>query len=165
MKKAYVKPVFFAEEFEGTVSVAACVYHADTNPAQIWEGMYMCANEDNGHAIGGQNKQKGDVQQWWGYATNTSGATDANPSNGTYNDGAYLFTDNSVTCDFVWNDKGAQVGIWTSKENDTSSAIWKSSDREGAFVTLISMFTDFFFGNDANFEGHTPVYEKMEMFS
>ncbi len=166
MKKAYVKPVFLAEEFEATGSVAACVYHVTNNPAQIWEGMYMCARQDGGHAIGGQNGQKGEIQNWWDYATNTKGATDANPKSGTYNDGAYLFTSGSTTCDFVWNSKTDNIKIWTSEQDNLNTAIWDSTKREGGFLTKVwDTFAGFFLGNSADYESHTPVYEERQMFS
>ena len=166
MKRAYVKPVFLAEAFEGTASVAVCDYHANNNPAQIWEGMLMCQKGDQGHAIGGQNGQKGDVQKWWDYATNTKNATDANPKTGSYNDGAFLFTSGSTTCDFVWNSKEDNIKVWTKNENDLSSAIWDPSQRINGFLTKVAdLFANFFLGNSAEYIGHTPSYQNQELFS
>lgn len=168
MKKAYVKPVFLAEEFENTMSVAACEYHASSKPAQIWRGTPLCSVGDSGHGVGGDpgTGKKVEVNNWWDYATNTKEATDANPNTGTYNDGAYLFTSGSTTCDFVWNSTTDTVKIWTSEENNKATAIWDSTKRENGFLTVIDdLFALFFFGNKAGFGNHTPVYDELKMFS
>ena len=60
MKKAYVKPVFLAEEFEGTASVASCGYDADAanSALQVWHGKSLCTVGDSGHHVGKANGNK-----------------------------------------------------------------------------------------------------------
>lgn len=177
MKKAYVKPVFLAEEFECTAAVAGCAYSAKT-PAQVFEGMHMCGdNSNDGHVIGGNSGDKGFVNKgkhngvqspgFWDYATGGTGTyiDDAPHEADPNKDLAYLFTDSSTVCDFIWNSRDSQVGVWTSKENDWNTAIANPSLRNNAFVTLVSSFANFFFGNSANWEGHTPIYGDQKIFS
>ena len=165
MKKAYVKPVFLAEEFECTAAVAGCVY-SSKKPAQVWEGLTFC--DDNGHVIGGQNGSNGEVNQWWDYATETDNSTDG-PKNGelgSYNDFAYLFTSGSYECDFIWNSSKSDIYVWTKTEGDLKSAISKHTERKGAFATLVSTFVDFFYGiGSGACKMHEPEYLNEKIFS
>lgn len=53
MKKTYVKPVFYAEKYTVSSSIAACEYHTDPNePLMITYGQKLCAVGDNGHTAG-----------------------------------------------------------------------------------------------------------------
>lgn len=170
MKKAYVKPVFFAEEFAGTSSVAACEYNAKQNALQIWEGRNLCLNGKCAHEIG---KKTNEVSNWWDYATNTEGADANKPSSDSlsgYNDGAYLFTDGQTVCDFVWNTGGSQVGIWTSAKDDSSTAIWDDEKRTGTlgvnlFVTLITAYSNFFGIEPDKSDQHLPGVNNEVFFS
>lgn len=170
MKKAYVKPVFLAEEFSGTANVASCAYGATQSELQVWKGSSLCKVGDGGHTVGKKNY---DAANWWEYATETAGANKNPPTSASlngYNNGAYLFTDGQYVCDFVWSDSDAQVGIWTSKANDTTSAISSEADRKNGilntnlFVTFISSFSKFF-GIEPDNENHVPGIDNKAFFS
>ena len=169
MKKAYVKPVFVAEEFEGTENVASCAYGADQNALQVWKGSYLCKVGDGGHTVG---KKDYDAKDWWEYATETPGANETPPTSSNltgYNNGAYLFTDGQTVCDFVWSDSSSKVGIWTSEAGKTDKAISKESDRTGTlnvnlFVTFISSFSQFF-GIEPDNDQHVPGINNKAFFS
>lgn len=170
MKKAYVKPVFLAEEFEGTVSVASCQYNVDAQTKiQVYDGLHIC-DVPCSHSIGGNNGQgtKGDVQDWWNYATETKTGNNMDGKGGP--DNAYLFTSGQIECDFVWNSQGSQVGIWTQFQDQLNTAISEHNNRikkEGwnPVISWINSFKDFFgvMGGDNN---HRPGIEgKGEFFS
>lgn len=165
MKKAYVKPVFLAEEFEGTVSVAACDYSSPTNHLAIYNGQSLCVIGDSGHHVGGSGnggKTEGFVQDYWSYATN--GDRSDSPTKQDYNDGyytdlnkgAFLFTGGQTVCDFVWNGGDSQVGIWTKDKDIISSAIGDADKRSlrDSFITMISSFSDFFSVKGVGSQGH-----------
>ena len=65
MKKAYLKPVFLAEVFEGTASVATCTqdYDPTKNLMQVYNGLRVCEHQNEGHEIG---KGQGDVKKNFG---------------------------------------------------------------------------------------------------
>lgn len=168
MKKAYVKPVFLAEAFEGTASVASCGYDADAanSAIQIWHGKNLCTVGDGGHYVGKDNGNKHpDVAQWWDYATNTNGANTNPPKSNSlsgFNNGAYLFTDGQTVCDFVWNSVDSDVGIWTSEKDNASTAIWDVTVRNNSvfnqnlFVTFIKGFAAFFGIEPDEDKNHKP---------
>lgn len=168
MKKAYVKPVFLAEEFEGTASVAACEYRASHDPLEVWNERNICSVGDNGHFIG---KVPGaSVNKWWEYATEGMANPQVEFTNPTsnnfdaYNDTAYLFTDGQTVCDFVWNGMGSQVGIWTSEEGNVNTSVSDHTKRDGLFVTLIDAFNTFF-GIEPKNEQHEPGLKNQKFFS
>ena len=176
MKKAYVKPVFLAEEFEGTACVAACDYHAggDNSQVLIYNTLRLCPPSNNcDHAVGGNSnngKYDGDIQNYWKYATNNDtlmeGPTNENYVNDT-TDGAYLFTDGETVCDFVWNGGKSQVGIWTQYENNLGSAISNAGLRElgQSFITWVSDFAKFFGVNGIGSKEHKPGVNGQQFFS
>lgn len=175
MKKAYVKPVFFAEEYEMTASVANCEFNADIEKAQIWEGMQMCDGKTDGHVIGGQQNDAGFVNEknLWQYATGESTADDGRISETSYyNDSAYLFAGKNSECDFIWNQKDGPVGIWTTQEfnnvNQINSSNWITDvdqRKNSGFISWIGSFAEVFFGNKAGFGQHTPAYQGEVIFS
>ena len=179
MKKAYVKPVFLAEEFEMTTNVAGCDYHSQ-NKAQIYEPMQMCmgnnsGHSDQGHQIGGQQGVSGYVNEnnLWSYATNGASSTDGRESNGdNFADSAYLFAGRNAECDFIWNQKDGPVGIWTTQEvssiQDVTSDIWiadTSKRTDSSIISWIGSFARVFFGNNSGFDKHTPAYNGVKIFS
>lgn len=61
MKKIYVTPQFYAENYKVVSSIAACDYHvgdSDTKPLTIQAGDGMCPVGDGGHAAGKGNIPK-----------------------------------------------------------------------------------------------------------
>lgn len=61
MKKIYVTPQFYAENYKVVSSIAACDYHvgdSDTKPLTIQAGDSMCPVGDNGHHAGQGNIPK-----------------------------------------------------------------------------------------------------------
>lgn len=165
MKRAYMKPVFLAEAFEGTASVASCDYHsgAPGKEVLIYNGLRLCSGGNScSHTVGGNKKDSGDVQEYWNYATEnglTAGPTSDDYIKGGVN-GAYLFTGGQKVCDFVWNGGNSQVGIWIDNETD-KNPISKAENRNplNAVFDWISSFSDFFDikGNGSN--GHKPGVE------
>lgn len=174
MRKAYVKPVFLAEAFEGTQSVAACRHHSGSTGGEvlIYNTLRLCSGGNScNHKVGGNksNELEGDIQEYWSYATN--GTYNA-PSNAGYtddkNNGAYLFTDGQVMCDFVWNGGNSQVGIWTEEANNKESAIWDLGSRnlKTSFITWISnSFSSFFAINGNGSDEHKPGVDNAQFFS
>lgn len=153
MKKAYVKPVFMAEEFVVTATVAGCNVKAG-NPLPVYDGQIICQHLNNGHAIG---KGSGDVNNLWDYAYGRETSKSENTSD------SYIFTSGNQTCDFLWNSAGGSVGIWTtdnsSEQKAIANAVWKEQDRQNTGVL------EFFFGNFMDFfrgvgsDGCTPMYD------
>lgn len=168
MKKAYVKPVFLAEEFEGTVSVAACGY-SSRNALHVWEGKNLCLVGSCAHAVNRNGNAL--VTQWWEYATEGMVDPDAEFTNPTsenfdaYNDVAYLFTDSQTVCDFVWNGIGSEVGIWTSEKGDVSTSMADHTKRDGLFVTMIDTFSKFFDIEPSQSKQHVPGVNGEKLFS
>lgn len=55
MKREYVKPVFIAETYAFSESIAACDYHqgdTEANPVIIPANVHMCPVNDGGHVTG-----------------------------------------------------------------------------------------------------------------
>lgn len=111
MKKAYVKPVFMAEEYEMTASVAGCRTRSNA-PHEIWKND-PCSCSAPGHEI---DKTGGaPVSDYWDYASNGHANSYEHDKMGV-NNGSFIFTDDMLQCDFVWNQPGGKVGVWTDKE-------------------------------------------------
>lgn len=165
MKKAYVKPVFVAEEFEGTVSVASCQYGVDAQTKiGVYDGLHICPNIHCAHDIGGNNGKgtDGDVQNWWNYATETTTGKNENGLNGP--DNAYLFTSGQIECDFVWNSQDSKVGIWTQFQDQWNTAISEHNNRIqkenwNPVISWISSFKQFFGIPGGENDNHRPGIE------
>lgn len=161
MKKAYVKPVFVAEEFVAETSYAAT--GCPTNywaPVSISNGTQLCA-DDSGHVIGAENGKKGIINQKDGYSTGVSywdyasWGKDKRPDAGddTYAaEGTYLFNSGSKVCDFVWDNTANEVGVWRQEKDADGLLQWVVKMIEGA------KFAPFFFGNSATISQHSPAY-------
>ena len=63
MKREYVKPMFYAEEYVFNSSIAKCDIDVDTTPPlMIIKGQTkLCKVNDEGHVWGGQNGKKGSI--------------------------------------------------------------------------------------------------------
>lgn len=171
MKKAYVKPVFVAEEFVLSDSVAAaCPINVNTSmPLFFDENTVMCFNPNSGKGDNGHQASKGDLglsyegdMTYWDYARadkSTSEYQDGNGQNVSFNNGnAYLFSSSYTTCDFVWpnsetNDK--DVYVWNS---------WEVSLRT-TLHSVGQIFSDFFFNAKSNEDNHTPGYQGSALMS
>lgn len=150
MKKAYVKPVFMAEEYELTASVAGCEY-SPSKPFEIWKGTYICAS-GQGHSVGQGNPTDDPVLGYWDYATagryqnydtKFEGHGYQMGNEGT-NNGAYVFTGAETQCDFVWNSYNGDIGVWKDSNNNL---IKNETDRsnEGSWIDRLGYtFMQFF---------------------
>lgn len=63
MKRKYVKPVFYAEEYVFSSSIATCDIDIDTTAPLtiIRKETRLCPVQDNGHCFGGSNGRKGSI--------------------------------------------------------------------------------------------------------
>lgn len=152
MKKAYVKPVFMAEFFEVSSTVAVCPVRSAT-PLPVEEGDYIC--DSPGHAVG---HAQAPVNNYWDYATNYQ------------TDNSYIFTSGTYQCDFLWNSEGGNVGVWTqmdesgaSKGTDylVSDASQRYNTETNVFTAVVHWFQDMNFMNffrGANSTNCIPTY-------
>lgn len=162
MKKAYVKPVFVAEEFEGTASVATCTpnYNPTTTPMKVYKDLQVCEHKNNGHEIG---KGSGDVKNYWSYATNGAYTSAPKEQENDLNKAAFLFTSGQQECDFVWNSYDGEIGVWYDKQ-DQLQADMKVRDVslvESIIKTVANDFMSFFRGTGSGcakieIDGVTP---------
>ena len=170
MKKAYVKPVFVADEFVIVPSIASCGVSPYGDPLAFDENTRLCSGTHNGQSQGhlagkgNLNLTYASGMDYWKYATTdtTESLIDGTkPDEGNtetlFNNGnAYLFTEHSVVCDFVWPGNNGQdvVKVW-------NSAV--VSERKTTMDVLIddvkATFANLFFGNNANLDKHSPGYQ------
>ena len=165
MKKAYVKPVFLAEEFVAAMDhVAACTTNYWTPQIIQWPtngqpGTDLCEGND-GHSVGFNENQalilsNHDKEKFYydysqkitykEYAEwNADQRPGANADDYTATN-AYLFNSGHSACDFVWDNTNSDVGVW-KKGTDGN---W--------IVSLIDNFGTFFLGASANGSGHRPA--------
>ena len=164
MKKAYVKPVFLAEEFVGTTAVAGCGEGSVNKPVELEKGQYLCYKVkpngsyqgDNGHQIG---KNNAPVLQYWDYAG-------ANKEDDEKTD-VYLFTDSSIVCDFLWNGQGSTVKGWSTNGQE-SGLVWDETQRTDSarnFFDFRKKLLEFFCGPNADNDNHNPGYNDKIFFS
>lgn len=178
MKKAYVKPVFLAEEFEGTASVAACD-RGSSKTFEVWDGVKVC--NSNGHEIGQGSGKSSFEQSYISYATDNhyrNGKDAFQPINGTTgsysltnmdeNIGSYVFTSWNFDCDFAWDSKGGNVGVWVNTK-DNNSLITNNVNRKTLYnndsagiLWLAQSFMNFFRKNESGCE---PVLDGGSPFS
>lgn len=165
MKKAYVKPVFLAEEFVAAASVATCLYKPNTavNPAldlQPWmtkndKGKYpsICTNGDQGHNIMSGELSNDDLLN---YARG-----DGNVGDGKVT----LFDTSGTTCDFVWLQPSSgvdQIQVWGDGSSDPNLV----ADHNGRLLKnlfdwggQIKNFMQFFANCNATDDKHGLDYE------
>ena len=60
MKKVYESPVFLAEAYSFSSSIASCGYSAN-EPIYVKVGDRLCSQIHNGHKYGGQNGNQGNL--------------------------------------------------------------------------------------------------------
>lgn len=167
MKKAYVKPVFLAEEFVSKTSFAVTPCDTGINGALKLEyGKNIC-DHCQGDKIGGNGKPSNNggafvndpydgYDSYWKYATSV---------NMQGKNGAYLFN-TSVSdyqdCDFIWN--GTSYG-----DNTSLVYVWDAQDTQrtdkNSLVSTLKNFVQFFAGNSGNEQIHVPGYQHESFFS
>lgn len=181
MKKAYVKPVFLAEVFEGTANVAACE-RGSSETFEVWKGVSVCGTP--GHAIGESSGKSSFEENYISYATDNrytntvkgkDGFQPINDEIDSYsltnmgpNVGSYVFTSWNFDCDFAWDSKGGSVGVWVNT-NDNNSLITNNVQRETLYnnksagiLWLAQSFMNFFRKNEP---GCKPVLDGGSPFS
>lgn len=152
MKKAYVKPIFFAEEFVAEENYAAKGCGTlSWDPVSIEPGMFMCdchSINHNGQADISKKQYELDPDyssiSYWEYAgavTKEDGSTD-------YSD-CKLFNYEHKACDFVWNKTQENIFVWDSVVVDERSN-WESNP--------VGSFASFLLGPNAVFKNHQPSY-------
>lgn len=128
MKRKYEKPVFYAEGYVFSSSIAACDIDIDiTAPLTIERGVTkLCPVDDNGHFFGGKKINKHGKRGYKGSISEEIGDK---------RDFVTLFNDGDATgCEYDWDGRAnivAQTG---------------------------DSFAASFFGNEANPGNHAPAY-------
>lgn len=158
MKRAYVKPVFLAEEYVAASNyVAACgtmswVPQLLQFPSGKEEGTHLCENTTCAHNVGFNKNQaiimKGEYDTNISYKEYAEWDTSNRPNaaeDGYSATNAYLFNSGHGACDFVWDHTGSDVGVW------------KKDEQSNWIVSLIGNFGSFFYGAPANGQGHRPA--------
>ena len=163
MKKAYVKPVFLAEEFVATMDhVAACPTNTWTPqelqfPINGQGGTRLCNSQKTNcsHYLGSGNAtingyydeaNKITYQQYAEWSIDDRSNAGDGVSDATK---AYLFNSGYGACDFVWNNTNQNVGVW----------VWETENEKWG-IKLIEKFGDFgkfFFGAKADNDNHKPA--------
>lgn len=162
MKKAYVKPVFLAEEFVATLDhVASC-------PTNTWApqqlqfptkqngkgGTHLCSDSQCAHSVG-QNPNAGILDDYeTGVTYQEYAAWDVKDRANAGEDGyeaknAYLFNSGHGACDFVWDNTNQNVGVW----------VWETKNEKWGvkLIETLGDFGNFFYGAKANNDGHKPA--------
>ena len=161
MKKAYVKPVFLAEEFVAAASYAA--NGCDTtriSPKYIEQGMQIC-RDDPGHTVGGN--KTAEIQgyydnntTYWQYASWSEDVRGGAGDSQHAAENAYLFSSEFSVCDFVWNNTANEVGVWREQTNEETGKLeWAVSWIKDA------LFATFFLGTGSTIKNHTPYLEEV----
>ena len=168
MKKAYVKPVFLAEEFVAAAShVAGCGDGSVNSVKEIIPGTtYLCEFHDNScnSTLVLENSEANKL--YGSHDENFKGSTDLTywdyakaDSAGSFNDKIYLFTQNDYECDFVWTGyRNDTVKVWGTLEKEKRSTT-------NVFYDTFKSLTGFFRGSEA-VNGHHPLgYNGSSFFS
>ena len=116
MKREYVKPMFYAEEYVVADSIAACDFTNVNEPLTINFGDNVCSGGNDGHRWGGQNGSKGNIK-----GTQGSSLT-------LFNDGM----DNDA-CQYDWGGPSNNVvtGPYGEEYGDFANAFYGNSSSEG----------------------------------
>lgn len=160
MKKAYVKPVFLAEEFVAASSYAISCGPASINKAlTINPGNNVCGEKIDGHTAG---KGKAEINNnYIGVWPNTV-ADGENYSYWQYanqNDGkSNLFSSNNYECDFLWDYYSTgknEIYVWENATAERNSSLGTLAVKVGeAIVDFANFFT-----HSSQSEGqHKPGY-------
>ena len=160
MKKAYVKPVFLAEEFVAASSYATSCGVSQNKPFDLYLGMDFCKNEgntsdgDKGHYVGGSpdatlDNAKGTIMSAWHY--------DGKYSNWTYalkeDNKATIFLD--VKCDFCWDPSTGNSGpvyVWNDVTTENRTEKYTGGD-------IAWGFSKFFAGANPDDKKHSVAFE------
>lgn len=143
MKKAYVKPVFMAEEFEAESSYAVGSCEVSTrSPFVIWEGMQITEKEQHEINI---NVGGSTVGQDW-YYNSTNGTNHTNWSYAFEDDNQATLFVNKV-CDFCWdphNGATGSVSVWNGLTHEDRTEQYTIKDDQSW------QFVKFFTGNEGS---------------
>lgn len=162
MKKAYVKPVFVAEEFVAAASYATSCGPASINRAiTINKGDIICNGRDNGHTAGKDSNGKDAVintdyigtwpdgkqspYTYWDYANQNDGKSD-------------LFSSNNYECDFLWDYYSTgkdEMYVWGSATAERDSSLGTIAVKIGE--TIVN-FANFFTHSSQGLNEHKPGY-------
>lgn len=161
MKKAYVKPVFLAEEFVAASSYAASACKlSSSNPYTITTNQHLCTNETCDHYTSeksmfftGTNtfrvNGKDETKTYWEYAGGEGESK--------------LFTLGESQCDFMWKTNGADlVTVWRDQEISAREVSYNAWDKiwdsvTNPFISVGAKFAAFFYdhGKPGN-QQHNP---------
>ena len=150
MKKAYVKPVFLAEEFGMTACVASCVGASVNSPIEIEDDGRLCVGPGNDHRI--------DADSVYGWENAAGDGTSV-----------YLFTNSNIECDYLWYGEGSSVQAWSTDKDDINSIVWNQEARKNLTQSTNYSFgkilMNFFCGNNTGNQNHRPGYNGYAFFS
>lgn len=170
MKKAYVKPVFLAEEFVAETSYAAtpCGISVRTQLELIdKKSMCIAKNHKNcNHVIDVTNAPVGgeyedgyvrDDNALIGYSQNTDNSFsywDYATKDGT---AAFLFNSSIANCDFLWSGNNRDtVQVWNSVDKGAADT---SKGFVIGFLDTFKSLTGLFCSNEGNGQGHVVGYD------
>ena len=164
MKKAYVKPVFFAEEFVASEHVAGICKLSVTSQLPIYEGVqidkhsvsYSETPNDNVNVSGWMNSHYNSEMTYWEYA----GVGSKQEAQEGKSD-AYLFTATNGVCDFLWNHQTDEMGVWGSPDTFVGNDVRPESEMS-VIKWLDVTISKFFYGNQGNDD---PTYELQQLVS
>ena len=170
MKKAYVKPVFLAEEFVAETSYAAtpCGISVGTQ-LKLIDGKSMCIVENHKNcnhvisvanapvsgkyqdgfvrdndALNGYSQNADNSFSYWDYATKDG--TDA-----------FLFNSSIADCDFLWSGNNRDnVQVWNSVDKGAADT---SKGFVIGFLNTFQSLTGLFCKNEGNGKGHVVGYD------
>lgn len=163
MKKAYVKPVFLAEEYVAVASHVAGCGDASINKALIiTPGQCVCDGGD-GHSAGqggkgnpagismmyngkvNENKNTNSQYDYWEYAKENDGVSN-------------LFSSNNFDCDFLWDYYSTgkdEIYVWESATAERNSFLGTiGAMLNGAVMTYARFFTN----SNQGLNQHNPGY-------
>ena len=135
MRKNYSKPLFFAETYTASDSIAVCDYKVeDTTVLEITKGDCMCEKNHNGHKYGGQQGSSGAIVPYGGGEVIT-----------LFNDGQGI-----TGCQYDWGGR---------QNNEV-----KGYNQQGEYISM-GTFAAAFYGNEATEGQHAPGYKGAAFFS
>ena len=135
MRRSYSRPVFYAEAYTVSDSIAACDYKVEeTTVLEIEKGDNMCSNSHNGHKYGGQKGNSGNIVGFGGGNNIT-----------LFNDGA-----GTSGCQYDWGGRQNNVVY--------------GYDQNGNYISM-GTFAAAFYGTEATEKQHAPGYMGAAFFS
>ena len=158
MKKAYVKPVFLAEEFVAAASYATSCGAATINSAlTIKPGDNVCGEKIDGHTAG---KGKAEINNdYIGVWPDTAGGKYSYWDYAKQNDGkSNLFSSSNYECDFLWDYYSTgkdEIYVWGSAVAERNSLLGTIAVTVG---DAIVNFANFFTNSNQTEAQHKPGY-------